>query len=78
MKFAKIIELPENQVVLMAIWDEDNGYAVELHTEVGGMHVTTTVGFEDKEDVRDEMFESYSEETAIKFHGEMTKLLLED
>lgn len=77
-KFAKIIELPNEQVVIMKGYDEEDGFTVEVHTEVGGMGVSAKLGFEDNEVNRDKAFDTYSDEKALEFHTSMTKLLLED
>jgi hypothetical protein len=77
-KFAKIIELPnDEQIVVIRVWDEENGYCLELQTEIEGMSVTTTAGFDQNEDARDDAWYTYDVERGERFYDEMRKLLLD-
>lgn len=76
MKFARIIDLPNDEQVLVTRgWDENEGYIVELQTHIDGMSVVTTLTFNEESD-RDNAFENW--DNAPEFYDEMRKLLTED
>lgn len=80
-EFAKIIELPENQIVILKNYndeeDSESPFQMSVQTAFEGMVPKITMGF-NTEDKRDEAFTNYNEEKAIKFVDTMKLMLFEE
>ena len=75
-KFAKIIELKnENQVLLTIDYDDDeDNFKVKIRTDLDGCVAQISLGFETEEKATN-LLNIYSEEKAILFREEMEKML---
>lgn len=75
-KFAKIIELEnENQVLLTVDYDdEDDTFKVRIRTDLDGCVAQISLGF-DTEEKASNLLNIYSKEKAISFRSEMEKML---
>jgi len=75
-KFAKLIELENNEQVLLTLNynDEDDNYEVEVRTDLEGVTASIKLGFNEEEKALI-MLEKYTEESAIKYRSEMVKML---
>ena len=75
-KFAKLIELKEEEQVLLTIdfSDEDDVYEVSIRTDVNGMSASAKLGFKEEQKAKD-MMKSYAPEDAKKFREQMVVLL---
>jgi hypothetical protein len=76
-KFAKIIELEnENQVLLTVDYDDDeDNYKVRIRTDLDGCVAQISLGFETEEKATN-ILNIYSQEKAILFREEMEKMLV--
>ncbi len=75
-KFAKLIELENNEQVLLTLNynDEDDNFEVEVRTDLKGVAASIKLGFDEEEKALN-MLEKYTEESAIKYRNEMVKML---
>ena len=75
-KFAKLIELENNEQVLLTLNynDEDDNYEVEIRTDLEGVTASIKLGFNEEEKAIN-MLEKYTNESAIKYRNEMVKML---
>ena len=76
-KFAKIIELEnENQVLLTVDYDDDeDNYKVRIRTDLDSCVMQISSGFETREKATN-ILNIYSQEKAILFREEMEKMLV--
>ena len=76
MKFAKLIELENNQQVLLTIHydDSEDTYELSIRTDIDGIEATITVGF-DTEGKAEKMMDSFGEKEAVAFVSDMNKML---
>ena len=62
----RIIELLTHQILIMKDWDEENDSSrISVIFFLDGIKVSTSFGYNDDE-MRDKMFDEFSEETAQK------------
>jgi hypothetical protein len=75
-KFAKLIELDNNEQVLLTVDynDENDNYDVVIRTDLDGITPSIKLGFETEEKALSVM-ENYTAETALKFRHEMLSML---
>lgn len=75
-KFAKLIELENNEQVLLTLNynDEDDNFEVEVRTDLEGVTASIKLGFDEEEKAL-LMLEKYTEESAVKYRNEMVKML---
>jgi len=65
--FCKVFQVAEGQVLIIKNFsDEDDEYKIDQITETENIRMTIGLGYE-KEEVRDQNFEKYSQEDAEKF-----------
>ena len=75
-KFAKLIELKNNEQVLLTLNhdDENDSFKVEVRTDLEGLTASINLEFDDEEKALN-MLEKYTKESAIKYRNEMVKML---
>jgi len=74
-KFAKLIELDNEQVLLTVNYnDDDDNYEVAIRTDLEGCVAQIKLGF-DSEENANKVIETYSQEQAVKFRSEMVAML---
>ena len=73
--FAKIIELPEYDVILMRGYDDEDGETVEMIAMIGGSKVVTTMGFDDDIQKADKAMNSLGEKHAQGFVDNVLKMM---
>lgn len=73
-QFCKIFEVRGYQVLIMKAYDdEDDSYKVNQITDAG-FQITMGLGYE-SEKRRDEVFDNYNHESAVKFFDSIKSLL---
>ena len=75
-KFAKLIELDNDEQVLLTVNynDDDDNYEVAIRTDLEGCVVQIKLGF-DSEEKANKVIETYSQEQAVKFRSKMVATL---
>ena len=75
-KFAKLIELENNEQVLLTLNynDEDDNFEVEVRTDLKGVTASIKLGFNEEEKALN-MLEKYNEDLAIKYRQQMETML---
>ena len=76
-KFAKLIELENNEQVLLTLNynDEDDNFEVEVRTDLEGVTASIKLGFNEEEKAL-KMLEKYKKDDAIKYRSEMVKMIM--
>lgn len=76
-KFARIIELENDEQVLLTLNynDEDDNYEVEVRTDLTGVTASIKLGF-DKEEKAINMLNTYTNDHAISFRHKMETMLM--
>ena len=75
-KFAKLIELDNDEQVLLTVNynDEDDNFEVFIRTDFEGCAAQIKLGF-DSEEKANKVIETYSQEQAVKFRSKMVAML---
>ena len=75
-KFAKLIELENDEQVLLTVNynDDDDNFEVFIRTDLNGCVAQIKLGF-DSEEKANKVLETYSKEQAVKFRSEMVAML---
>lgn len=75
-KFAKLIELDNDEQVLLTVNynDDDDNFQVFIRTDFEGCVAQIKLGF-DSEEKANKVLETYSQEQAVKFRAEMVAML---
>lgn len=75
-KFAKLIELDNDEQVLLTVNynDDDDNFEVFIRTDLEGCVAQIKLGF-DSEEKANKVLETYSQEQAVKFRTEMVAIL---
>jgi len=75
-KFAKLIELENDEQVLLTLNynDEDDIFEVEIRTDLKDVTASIKLGFDEEEKALN-MLEIYTEHSAIKFRQQMVTML---
>lgn len=75
-KFAKLIELDNDEQVLLTVNynDDDDNLEVFIRTDLEGCVAQIKLGF-DSEETANKVLETYSQEQAVKFRSEMVAML---
>ena len=75
-KFAKLIELDNDEQVLLTVNynDEDDNFEVFIRTDLEACVAQIKLGF-DNEEKANKVLETYSQEQAVKFRSEMVAML---
>ena len=76
-KFAKLIELENNEQVLLTLNynDEDDNFEVEVRTDLEGVTASIKLGFNEEEKALN-MLEKYKKDDAMKYRNEMVKMIM--
>lgn len=72
--FAKIIEMPDHQVLVTKGIDDDGSPVIKVSTRVAGVDPCATFGFADKEAV-DNAFDGFGQEDATMFLNGVAQML---
>lgn len=75
-KFAKLIELDNDEQVLLTVNynDDDDNFKVFIRTDLEGCVAQIKLGF-DSEEKANKVLETYSQEQAVKFRSKMVAML---
>lgn len=75
-KFAKLIEIEDNEQVLMTINynEHEEKYEVKIRTDIESCTIQSTFGYEKLEDAKD-VLDTYTEQQAVMFRTEIIKML---
>ena len=75
-KFAKLIELDNDEQVLLTVNynDDDDNFEVSIRTDLDCCAAQIKLGF-DSEEKANNLLETYSQEQAVKFRSEMVAML---
>ena len=76
-KFAKLIELENNEQVLLTLNynDKDDNFEVEVRTDLEGVTASIKLRFNEEEKALN-MLEKYKKDDAIKYRSEMVKMIM--